>query len=601
MLIEALCDYYDVLSQNGDVPREGYQNINISFGVAISPEGKLDDIIDMRRETIIKSKSGKEKKKQLAVEELFPDDQTISGVRAIVLDYRPEYIFGLALNHTKDGFELAVSKKGESKHDSYIEKNLSFIEGLDGPLINAFRNFLKEWDPQKETTNIKLIQIIKEFSSSKMEIFLTGHPSDPLQNNEHIQRKWDTEYSASSAGSDEKVIAKTHDKIKGMGGAMGAPLVSANKQSMESYGNLQGANSGISVKEMKKYTSTLNYLKKSTTHHQKIIDTDVFYWAMNNSDREVDFFNALCMGRNDAKMNADQVDLAIDGMISDAKSGDLICRRIENMNMFDPNVTFFIVGMNASKGKISIEWFVKDKFAEIVKNVAEFQNDLKLTHEERPVSICKLLSSMGSTKSRETHVSSPMAAKTYAAIFKKSMLPRSMLDTAVRRCKTDIGRGSDNTDNTKKIIGITETRMRLIKAFILGEDRRRNKEEEFGMALDVSNTNPYYVCGRLFAVMEKVQLDGAPALNRTIKDAYFSVAASTPATIMPKLITLNGHHMKKLKGEMQTYYAKLIQSIIGNLDDHFPKTASIEDQGRFMIGYFQQRKDLYTSHKDESL
>ena len=86
MLIEALCDYYDVLSQNGDVPREGYQNINISFGVAISPEGKLDDIIDMRRETIIKSKSGKEKKKQLAVEELFPDDQTISGVRAIVLE-----------------------------------------------------------------------------------------------------------------------------------------------------------------------------------------------------------------------------------------------------------------------------------------------------------------------------------------------------------------------------------------------------------------------------------------------------------------------------------------------------------------------------------
>lgn len=139
--------------------------------------------------------------------------------------------------------------------------------------------------------------------------------------------------------------------------------------------------------------------------------------------------------------------------------------------------------------------------------------------------------------------------------------------------------------------------MRAIKAYIIRNNRKNNEKEEFGMSLDVSNTNPYYVCGRLFAVMEKIQFDGDPKLNRTIKDAYFSAAASTPATIMPKLITLNGHHMKKLKEDSQRYYAILMQSIIDNLDEYFPKTASIEDQGRFMIGYFQQRKDLYTSRK----
>ena len=79
----------------------------------------------------------------------------------------------------------------------------------------------------------------------------------------------------------------------------------------------------------------------------------------------------------------------------------------------------------------------------------------------------------------------------------------------------------------------------------------RNAKEEISMAYDCDNTNPAYVCGSMFAVLQKIQEDSAKPeqLNRTIKDAYFSMAASNPAAVMPKLIRLSTHHMKKLQRE----------------------------------------------------
>ena len=46
MLIKALCDYYDILSEAGKVLPEGYSNVGIHYLVSITPEGKVDTITD---------------------------------------------------------------------------------------------------------------------------------------------------------------------------------------------------------------------------------------------------------------------------------------------------------------------------------------------------------------------------------------------------------------------------------------------------------------------------------------------------------------------------------------------------------------------------
>lgn len=121
------------------------------------------------------------------------------------------------------------------------------------------------------------------------------------------------------------------------------------------------------------------------------------------------------------------------------------------------------------------------------------------------------------------------------------------------------------------------------------------------MALDLENHGQAYLCGRLFAVLEKLQQDASGnALNRTIKDAYFASASSKPALVFPKLIKLAQNHLNKVK--YPGYYNNLIREIIGHLNGEFPETLFLTDQGKFIIGYYQQYQSFFEkTEKSEKL
>lgn len=58
------------------------------------------------------------------------------------------------------------------------------------------------------------------------------------------------------------------------------------------------------------------------------------------------------------------------------------------------------------------------------------------------------------------------------------------------------------------------------------------------MALDPTNTDVAYVLGRLFSLLEELQLRAAGKGNEpnaTIRDRYFGAASSTPAIVFPQV------------------------------------------------------------------
>ena len=119
------------------------------------------------------------------------------------------------------------------------------------------------------------------------------------------------------------------------------------------------------------------------------------------------------------------------------------------------------------------------------------------------------------------------------------------------------------------------------------------------MALNMENDNQAYLCGRLFAVLEKLQQEAMGNVNRTIKDAYFASAASTPELVFPKLIKLAQNHINKVKRPV--FFSRLIGEIMVKLQDEFPPgTLSLQDQGRFDIGYYQQYQSFFEkTNRDE--
>ena len=107
------------------------------------------------------------------------------------------------------------------------------------------------------------------------------------------------------------------------------------------------------------------------------------------------------------------------------------------------------------------------------------------------------------------------------------------------------------------------------------------------MALDRESTDPAYLCGRLFAVLESIQLRSAGYnLNRTIKDSYFASACARPAVIFPRLIQLAQHHLNKL--DYTQYYEAELAGLIDCLPQGFPARLSLSEQGKFIVGYYQQ-------------
>lgn len=116
--------------------------------------------------------------------------------------------------------------------------------------------------------------------------------------------------------------------------------------------------------------------------------------------------------------------------------------------------------------------------------------------------------------------------------------------------------------------------------------------------LDKDNTNQGYLCGRLFAVLGKIQ-EEANNVN-SIRERYLNAASATPAAVFATILNLSNHHIDKLTEGRKIAFEKLKQEIFSKLSaDGFPAHLDLQDQGRFFVGYYHQRQDFFTSKKEQ--
>ena len=111
--------------------------------------------------------------------------------------------------------------------------------------------------------------------------------------------------------------------------------------------------------------------------------------------------------------------------------------------------------------------------------------------------------------------------------------------------------------------------------------------------LDKDFDNIGYLCGRLAAVLEKIQED----IKRgdSIRTRYLSAASATPGAVFPAMLNLSIHHSENLSEPSRIFYQKLEQEIFSKLpSEGFPAQLNLQDQGRFFVGYYQQRENLFT-------
>ena len=115
--------------------------------------------------------------------------------------------------------------------------------------------------------------------------------------------------------------------------------------------------------------------------------------------------------------------------------------------------------------------------------------------------------------------------------------------------------------------------------------------------LDKENVNQGYLCGRLFAVLDKIQGDAND--QHSIRERYMNAASSTPAAVFSTIMNLSSHHSEKLSKSRKIYFEKLKQEIIDKISaDGFPTHLDLQDQGRFFVGYYHQLQSFYTKDSE---
>lgn len=588
MLIHALYRYYNILANAGKVLPDGYSNVKIHYLVSLTKEGAIDEIIRYQDKQEIKTKAGKSKEQWIPKDEVMPQRTEKPGIDANIIEHRPLYLFGLNLDKdilTPDD----RTDKARKSHKAFVDANLKFLEGLDAPVVCAYRNFLKNWNPQDEIQNVDLLGLGKDYGKSGFAFCLSGYPDHLLHEEEQIKTKWNQQYGemegkaegsyiSQCAVSGEKApIARIHNKIKGVNGglATGNVLISCKNASESSYGREQSYNSNISEHVMKYYTEALNNLLGSKKHKILLDDITLVFWAMNPNETCEDAFMAMLCGQTD-QMGAEQTERMLKELLADGREGKITAARLQSMDIIQPDVEFYMVGLKPNSARLAVQFVYRRQYADVLWNIARFQQDIQISKEVRPVPLWRIKMELLSPKSKNENVNPALLTKLLEAVIYGGKYPISLLETIVRRVKTD-------TD-----MKMNEVRAGIIKACL----NRNNQKEEIKVALDKENHAPAYLCGRLFAVLERLQQAAANySLNRTIKDAYFASAASNPAMVFPKLLKLAQNHLNKVDSPI--FFNKLIGEIIEPLCGEFPGTLSLSDQGRFMIGYYQQNQCFF--------
>ena len=599
MLIKALCDYYDLaLAGTDKIAPEGYSSVNISYRVSLTPEGEIDGIEQWMKAETRADKKGKEKTVLVPQPVSMFRRLETTTIDANTVEHRPVYLFGLEWN-SKQG-TMAVTAGSVKKFDALQKKNLAFLTGVDSPIVNAFRNYLTRWNPAAETGNVHLLGLGKGYATAGFVFGLSGQPGVMLQDDPALKAKWEAvPAEPDEEGEGERMtgqcaitgesaeIAALHDKISGVAGglATGTKLISSKYDSGWSYGMTKGLNSNISVAAMKKYTQALNYLLAGRAHKTLVGDMTVVHFAMSADERGAALVGSSVFGVSDAdddKLDAKDTSALLTALLREVREGAPNVKRALRERDIDPSVEYFIVGLKPNSSRLAVQFVYRGHMGDIIQNALLHQADMATAAEAKPIAVWQiakqLISPKTSAKAANQAVDSSLTAKLLDAIVAGVRYPPFLLATVVRRVRTD----SDEEDNT--YIKLNPTRAGLIKACLNRDARAGGQKEEIGMALDKDNQNPAYLCGRLFAVLEKVQKKVNPDLNRTITDAYFSSASALPAVIFPRLVKLSQAHLRKMETGYERYWNRAIGDIMLMLNNEFPDVLSLPDQGRFIIG-----------------
>lgn len=588
MILGALVDYYEILAEAGEISRPGYCMANASFALNLKENGTLIGATPLK----IEKQRGKNK---------------VEVPKRLKVPEQIKRTVGIGANFLCDnsGYVLGIDNKGKPQRtrqcfEAFRKLHHEVLEGVGCPAAHAVLAFLDGWQPEKATDYAAIADDIGALTAGGNIVFRVagqGYTHDDVD----IRCAWE-KYKARDSASpvmqclitgQQAPAARLHASIKGVRGGQstGVSIVSFNARAYESYGRdeQQGFNAPVSEYAAFAYTTALNHLLADTEHKQIFGDTTVVYWAQ--SQKRI-YRDIISFSLNPIFEGNEREIVTNTGTQRDV--GTIFEKLLEGIPVdcfreaFDPKTRFFVLGLAPNAARLSIRFCYENEFGRVIENVKAHYDALEIERSPmdfRYLPLWKLMQETVSPKSRDKASSPLLSGATLRAIFSGQPYPEALYNNVILRVKAerDISRG----------------KAAIIKACLTTSHKQKYKEV-LTVSLNEQSNNQAYVFGRLFAVLEKAQLDANPYINTTIKDRYFASACATPASVFPILLRLAGHHTSK--SDYGYVSERKIRDLLDKIEvesNPYPAHLSLPDQGVFILGYYHQMKANFTKKDKE--
>lgn len=579
MILKALYDYYH---RSDDLPIPGMEEKEIGFLLVITKEGKFVRLEDCRIDK--------------------------SHAKTYLVKKHVSRTSAVAANHLYDNAAYVLGYCDVTKIKKEADQEKEELKTVN--CLEAFKEKVRS--AAAACPESAALQAVLLFYEHSREQLLEWLEKDPLW--EDVKKNLSKKYSTFSfrLEGEKKIIAEqkallqldSEEDVEGdqalclITGKRGT-LVDTTSSTMipgsqataklvafqvnagyDSYGKTKCGNAPITKEAEFAYTTALNALLKSGSRNKFMLGNRTFvFWASSQTEAskqaEESLFDLLGFSE-EAKDDPDANVLKVRKVFESIYSGTL---------KVDMDDRFYILGLAPNVARIAVVYWSETSLKEFAEKILAHFEDMEIgdtRKNTKPYQGIREMISNVTLGGKLSDATPNLPESVVQSVFQGLPYPFTLYSSCIRRIRAE-----------QKL---TITRVAIIKAYL---NRLNNPNSiKINTMLDKKNTNQGYLCGRLFAVLDKIQ-EEANSQN-SIRDRYQNAASTTPSAVFATILNLSNHHLEKLSEGRKIFFEKLKQEIFSQLSAHgFPAHLDLQDQGRFFVGYYHQRQDFFTSKKEQ--
>lgn len=493
--------------------------------------------------------------------------------------------------------------KSQKKHEGWVCIMQDSVKC--GREMQAIYNFIRKCEDDEkyiESINNKLDE-----SKIKAKDFLSYRVNGKKMEENKCWIEWLEEYKNEHTNTKNKknrsseiiissITGKTVESVSENTGPQvfapptgtGAYVTAISNPSFESYGLKGNIGASLGDEEAKTIKAGLEYLLTHEEHYNNKFE--IIHWY-NNDDVE-DLINEFLDYDDD---DADNPDKELSDIFKCVIKGE----KPNNI----PDANYHIVKFNVpTKGREFLSNSHNGTYRELYTNLQKWYKDSELEYIKK------------SKESKTKYVQKAVLANLYGmffsimseadvlsgdkykkmnnmlgnsklellySIYEGTQIPRIYFKKAITRFNNSMVR---NIEPKRQLV-------QLIKVYLIrgeiGEDILMNNKK-----------TKAYNCGRLFAVYEKIQKSSGN-VKSNVTQRYFGAAQKAPQIFFPKLDELSKTHMKKITSEgMRIWLDKMLGEIAVEIGTEFPDKLSEKERGEFILGYYNQKVEMFKSKEN---